>query len=55
MYLYFRLLHRVYMATIERKRKLIRNKTSYKDLVNVELPRGLISQALAESIICIQV
>ena len=28
------------MATMKRKCKLLGNKTSYKDLVHVELPRG---------------
>ena len=40
-YAYFRLLHSVYMETVKRKHRLIGNKSSYKDLVNVELPRSL--------------
>ena len=41
MYIYFRLLHQVYVATVKKKRKLIGDKASYKDLANVELPRSL--------------
>ena len=38
--IYFRLLHQIYMATVKRKCKLLGDKTSYKDLVHIELPRG---------------